>query len=84
MSDFFEDVFVPILVMATVLAAILGFIFVIGHFYGQYTCGNYQKVTGKETKWVAFDDCYVKADAGWQRWDEYQKRAIASEGLKSK
>lgn len=52
------------------------------NFYGGYQCGNYAAITGKETKWLAFDSCYVKTERGWQKWDEYTARAIASEGLK--
>lgn len=55
--------------------------FGITEFYGRYQCGFYGEMTGKETKWHALDACYIKTDAGWQRWDEYKARAIASEGL---
>lgn len=49
--------------------------------YTNYQCSNYQKVTGKETKYVLFDTCYVQTADGFQRWDEYKIRAAASEGL---
>lgn len=32
--------------------------------YGRYQCENYESVTGKPTKFVDFDSCYVKAHAG--------------------
>jgi hypothetical protein len=50
--------------------------------YGRYQCKSYAQLTGKETKWNTLDCCYIKTAEGWQRWDEYTKRAIASEGLK--
>lgn len=53
------------------------------NYWGSYQCENYEKVTGKATKWVFMDECYVQTNVGWQRWDEYKDRAIASEGLKA-
>ncbi len=46
---------------------------------GRYTCSNYTEITGKQTRWVTLDECYVKTTNGWQRWDEYKARATASE-----
>ena len=66
-----------------VLAVIVAGLMLSYNFLGKYTCDNYHKVTGKETKWVFMDECYIKTNAGWQRWDEYKNRAIASEGLKN-
>jgi hypothetical protein len=52
------------------------------HYYGQYQCANYARITGKATQWAALDTCYIQTAEGWQRWDEYKIRATASEGLK--
>lgn len=49
--------------------------------YTRYQCSNYQEITGRETKWATMDSCYIKTDAGFQRWDEYKARAVASQGL---
>lgn len=69
-------------VWPTVIFAICFFaIAILSNAYTEYQCNNYQQVAGKETKYAAFDACYVKTDGGWQRWDEYKARAIASEGL---
>ena len=67
-----------------VIGLILGAIVFAADIYGRYVCSNYELLTGKETKWVSFDVCYVKAAEGWQRYDEYKFRSVASEGLKSK
>ena len=48
-----------------------------------HQCSNYERMTGKQTKWLTLDACYVQTDAGWQRWDEYKIRNIASEGLQA-
>jgi len=45
-----------------------------------YTCGNYQDMTGKPTKYVFMDSCYVKTPSGWQRYDEYIARSVTNEG----
>lgn len=50
--------------------------------YGSYQCSAYHKITGKAVKWQTLDICYIETPDGWQRWDEYTKRAIASEGLR--
>ena len=56
--------------------------FILGaNLLSSYQCNNYQRVTGVQTKYVALDTCYVHTAKGWQRWDEYKTRAIASEGL---
>lgn len=77
MREFFEILGCVVLVMLalfTVLAT--GF-----NADGSYQCSNYQDVTGKETKYFWFDSCYINTASGWQRYDEYKARIIASEGL---
>lgn len=65
----------------------IGIFLVVGvsaaNYYVSYQCKSYQTVTGKKTKWVYMDNCYIQTNDGWQRWDEYKDRAIASEGLKA-
>lgn len=79
LADFFEllaPVFLFLLIVAVGLSLLLDY-----HY--SYQCGNYQKITGKETKHVFMDACYIATSDGWQRWDEYKIRAAASEGLKA-
>ena len=76
------DFLIPLLCILLFVAAIIGGIFVMAHVYGSYASANYAEITGKETRFAAFDSCYVKTADGWQRWDEYRVRAAASEGLK--
>lgn len=45
-------------------------------------CSNYESITGTETRWAPLDTCYIHTAHGWQRWDEFKARAVASEGLK--
>ena len=82
MRDFIEF-FAPLFLIIGLLRG--GIMITLGaaNYWASYKCGNYEKVTGKATKWIFMDDCYVQTDAGWQRWDEYKDRAIASEGLKT-
>lgn len=79
MRDFIE--FFAMLFLA--IGLLFGGIMLGANYWASYKCGNYEKATGKATKWIFMDDCYVQTDAGWQRWDEYKDRAIASEGLKA-
>ncbi len=69
-------------VMVVGLGLLFAVIMVLGHLYASYQCSNYAQITGKETRFAAFDICYIKTADGWQRWDEYVKRAAASEGLR--
>lgn len=55
-----------------------------GNEYIRYQCSNYEIVTGKETRYVNYDACYIKSAQGFERWDEYKGRSIASEGLTRK
>lgn len=67
------------------LLCIVGFlatVLFIANEGSRYQCKQYAQITGKETRMSEFDSCYVKTATGWQRWDEYKARAIASEGLK--
>lgn len=66
-----------------VIGLMFGGLIFVSNYWESYRCGNYEKITGKATKWVFVDACYIQTDAGWQRWDEYTDRAIASEGLKA-
>lgn len=79
-SDLLE-VFIPY-VLFLVLA--IGSFMVLGHFYGSYQCGQYEDITGYETKYSAFDMCYVQHDGEWKRWDEYKaiQRNVKLEGAK--
>lgn len=47
-----------------------------------WECSSYEEVTGTPTDYRAPGVCYLQTADGWQRWDEYKARAIASEGLK--
>lgn len=82
MRDFFELVVVPVLIVAVCAALALGLLIGASDAVARYQCGNFQKITGKETRYALLDSCYVSTSEGWQRWDEYKVRAVASEGLK--
>lgn len=73
-------------------AEVLFGVLLIGLFFGgvlfiadrfsSYQCSNFQEMTGRTTKYLVLDACYVSTPEGWQRYDEYRSRAAASEGLK--
>lgn len=64
------------------IAVCFGGVALICNSIGSYSCSNYEEITGKATKWVTLDSCYIKTEGGWQPWEEYEVRIIASEGLK--
>lgn len=83
MRDFIDDGAIPFAATFGVLALCFGALVFVSDQYAQYQCENYTRATGKETRYLRFDSCYIKTDSGWQRWDEYKARATASEGLSS-
>ena len=44
-------------------------------------CSNYEKITGRQTKYVICGSCFVQTESGWLTKDEYGKVIIAREGL---
>ena len=74
MIDFIKMVLLPI-------AAFICLFAFVSDRYLNYQCNNYQQLTGKTTRHVRLDACYIKTEKGFQRWDEYKIRAAASEGL---
>lgn len=82
MRDFFEDVGVPILIFVACVALGLAVLLTVCDLFARYKCRNFQAITGKATKYATLDSCYISTAEGWQRWDEYKARAVASEGLK--
>lgn len=72
-----------------VVGIVLGLAFVVfttvlgtAHALEGYACRTYSEVTGRKTQFRFIAGCFVETDSGWQVWDEYKARAIASEGLK--
>jgi len=61
---------------------IFGAIGLLANAFTKYQCEEYSAITGKNTRYVQFDSCYIKTPDGYQRWSEYKARATASEGLK--
>lgn len=52
------------------------------NLFNQRSCNKYQEVTGKQTKFIWFDNCYVETPQnGWLTKGEYGKVIIAREGL---
>lgn len=68
MNDFLAFVCVP----ALALGALSGALIEGANAFGQYQCQQYEQITGRPTKYVQFDECYVQRDGKWMRWDEYK------------
>ena len=48
--------------------------------YGyERSCSNYSEMTGKETKWLFLDACYVNTESGWIRYDERIRKNFEGE-----
>lgn len=79
LDDILEFVCEVISPVAVIASLVLGLVIGAGEIYDRYQCGNYGEMTGKKTKWVALDACYIQTASGWQRWDEYKARATTNE-----
>lgn len=80
MRDFIEF-FAPVLIL---IGSVIGLLTVGLNYFNAYQCENYEEITGKRTKYANFDACYIETAEGFQRYDEYKARAVASEGLGTK
>lgn len=47
-------------------------------------CSDYQKITGRNTKYLKCSGCYIESNDEWFSEDEYKATIIAREGLRSK
>ena len=79
MRDFFVIFGLCFLLIVVILAAILFGI----NYWERYACGKYQDVTGRETKWVFMNDCYINTGSDWLKRHEYAAIIVAREGLKN-
>ena len=70
MEDFLYENPVKVLIFIFILVASLGS--AVSNVHASYVCGQYEKITGFESRFSNFDACYVKRDGRWWRWDEYK------------
>ena len=64
-----ED-FIFILIIISFFVAM----FILFDSYAEYRCENYEEITGRKSKWVFMDACYVKTSEGkWIRYDTSHK-----------
>ncbi len=74
----FLEVFLPFFVIASFLFGGMALAF---NYWYSYSCGKYEDVTGRQTKWVFLDECYINTGNDWLRKDEYAAVLVAREGL---
>lgn len=79
MRDFLEWV----LLLAIFLSCLSGGIYGV-EYHQRYMCESYQEVTGRKTKWVFMDTCYIKTETDWLTRKEYNSVLVAREGLQSR
>ena len=79
LKDFIIEVMLPFIFISVL---IVGGISTATNYHEKYKCDAYQETTGRNTKWVFFDDCYVDSGNGWLTKHEYSATIIAREGLK--
>lgn len=42
--------------------------------YSEWQCDNYNELTGRDTKYINFDVCYVNVNDEWVRYDSNYRR----------
>lgn len=61
-------------VFAVAIILVIVAILFVDNYIKQYQCSNYQDVTGRESKYLFMDSCYVKGDNDkWIRYDSAYK-----------
>lgn len=78
-----RDFTVFLLLAAAATGLIGGATFTIADAFRQYDCNAYSEVTGRETRYVDFNTCYVRYGDEWYSLDEHKAIVIARENLKS-
>ena len=76
----FAAVFIPELIIFSI---VLGAVFLFANYAYEYSCNKYEEATGRETKWVFMNDCYINTGEHWLQKDEYLATVVAREGLQS-
>lgn len=78
MDDFKEFV---VLMGSLILGILLFSLFTFTgiSYYEQWQCNTFSSLSGKESKYVFYDTCYVKHNGQYMRYSEYEKRAIAKD-----
>jgi hypothetical protein len=62
----YSFIYIAIMVLALML-------FGVDNYQG-WQCGNYQKITGLESRYISWDACYIKtSEDGWVRYDSNYK-----------
>lgn len=70
MSDFFEDVLSPILVLIGMILGLILLSILCVDANAHWNCSTWAKNTGDQTKVMAAT-CYVKNGAHWELFDTY-------------
>lgn len=79
MRDLIEY-FIPTFILLAIIFA--AFVFV-ANLWDRHRCDAYSETTGRETKYIHFDGCYINTSEEWLTKKEYLAVLVAREGLKS-
>ena len=71
-----------LLILLIVTCSITSLILFAFYSSGRYKCNSFGKMSGHQVMWVFADDCYVKVNGRYIKYDEYQARAVAKDGLR--
>lgn len=80
MKEIISVLFSSILFITTTTSVVMFSI----NYWESYICTKYEEATGRETKWIFMDNCYINTGKEWLRKDEYAAVIIAREGLQSR
>lgn len=72
MKEFICVIVLPIVLIGAALVA-------VARYYTEWQCTTYHELTGKRTKYVPFDVCYVEHNGTLMRWEEYLRYITAAE-----
>ena len=71
-----------LLITLAIISPLAGVLTIALDGISKYKCNSFGKMSGHQVMWVFADDCYVKVNEHYIRYDEYQARAVAKNGLR--
>ena len=78
----FKEMVQVALITLAIISPPAGILIIALDSISKYKCNSFGKMSGHQVMWVFADDCYVKVNEHYIRYDEYQARAVAKDGLR--
>ena len=71
-----------LLITLAIISPLAGVLTIALDGISKYKCNSFGRVSGHQVMWVFVDACYVKVNGRYIKYEEYQARAVAKDGLR--